>query len=56
MLSFHSYLLSLLEPPTIPNVFGGSPLLKGPVPVFFVDIAIPRQDASCHLTRRAVFL
>jgi hypothetical protein len=25
MLSFQSYLLSLHEPPTIPNVFGGSP-------------------------------
>jgi hypothetical protein len=30
MFSFQSYLHSLLEPPTIPNVFGGSPFTVAP--------------------------
>ncbi|BBO67567.1 hypothetical protein DSCA_14970 [Desulfosarcina alkanivorans] len=34
MLSFHSYLLSLLEPPTIPNVLGGSPFFTARVGFF----------------------
>jgi hypothetical protein len=46
MLSFHSYLLSFLEPPTIPNVFGGSSFfLSGPGTVFIVCGAIQGQDA-----------